>query len=87
VLTERVRLSQQLNARLPSGSSPGAPDIADERTEPGPLVVGRDDHMNAASVSVNHDELMETHASGHVAVLVLVLGSWVVQLVQITRSE
>jgi len=26
---------------------------------PAALVVGRDDHMNAASVSVNHDELMK----------------------------
>lgn len=51
---------------------------------PAALVVGRDDHMNAASGSVNHDKLMEAHESGHPAVLVFVLGSWVVQLVQIT---
>ena len=51
---------------------------------PAALVVGRDDHVNATSGSVNHDELMETHASGHGPVCVLVFGSWVVQLVQIT---
>jgi hypothetical protein len=40
--------------------------------------------MNAAPGSVNHDELMETLGSGHPAPIALVLGSRVVQLVQIT---
>lgn len=51
---------------------------------PAALVVPRDYHMKGAGVSVDHDELMETHESGHLAVLVFVVGSWVVELVQVT---
>ena len=42
---------------------------------------------STASVSVDHNELMETQETYRRAVLGLVIGSWVVQLVQITGSE
>ena len=37
------------------------------------LIVGSDNHVKAASGSVNHDELMEAHAPRNEAVLVLVM--------------
>ena len=47
------------------------------------LVVRCNDQVKASTVSVNHDELVE-HAAGHPAVLVLVFGSRIAQLVEIT---